>query len=140
VELIDKITVQMGSDITSVGTGIVACVFGFGLEFTRMKIDNNMIKILEKIGRGVIPKDYLSINFNNEEFRELRLRILIETFTKAFLRMNKEVPVEELNLLDIMEKRSLVKILQRLERLVKKGISFKDDAENLILFEQCLKQ
>jgi hypothetical protein len=54
VELIDKISIQMGSELSEVGIGIMACVFGFCFEFVKMNVDNSLIKVLEKVGRGFI--------------------------------------------------------------------------------------
>jgi hypothetical protein len=61
--------------------GMVACVFDQSAEIVRQKIDLNLIKALEKVGRKLIPKDYLNIKLGNFEIKALRIfriTILIE--------------------------------------------------------------
>jgi hypothetical protein len=43
------------------------------------------------------------------------------------LEIDKDTSIEEIDLLEVRDKNSLVKTLKKLERLIKKGIPFNDE-------------
>jgi hypothetical protein len=129
----------MGFGIDDIAKGILTYVFGTTRETAKMTVKDNLMKAISKIGIALIPSEYLNIDIEGEEFREFRLTILTEAFTKAYLEIDKETYAEKMDNLEIKEMKSFTKTLRRLGKLARKGLPVNEDKNNPVLSDQLLQ-
>jgi hypothetical protein len=69
-----------------------------------MKIVNySMAKVQLKIGKSLLPSYYIDMNFNEERKITLMMMVAIETYTKAFLELDKKDKTYNMDLMEVKE-------------------------------------
>jgi hypothetical protein len=108
INIIKKYIEQLGSNLDDVMKGIYKSIFSPTIGIVD-EINCKLLKVLMKIGIALVPKNFVCLNLDKAANRKLKIIVAIETFTKAYLELDKDDDICNIDILKVRERKLVLK-------------------------------